>query len=180
MPSRRFCSLLLILVSTKLLPAADADWPQFRGPDGQGHSSAVGLPSSWSERENIVWKTPLPGRGWSSPVISGNEVWLTTAVESPISEEEKAERIKGTTNSQPLSVSGRLSLRAVCVDRRSGQVTANVELLTEDRPQPTHAMNSFASPTPVLAGGKLLATSALMEPPAWIRRQSKSSGPTVS
>ena len=105
--------------------------------------------------ESIVWKAPLPGRGWSSPVIAGEKIWLTTAVESPVSEEEKAERIKGTTNSQPLVVSGKLSLRAVCVDRRSGKIVADVELLTEDRPQPTHAMNSFASPTPVLAAGRL-------------------------
>jgi outer membrane protein assembly factor BamB len=155
MPRCSFVAIILSWVGAAVLCAADADWPQFRGPDGQGHASAIGLPSSWSEHENIVWKAPLPGRGWSSPVIAGNEIWLTAAIESPVSEDEKAERIKGTTNSQPLNVSGKLSLRAVCVDRRSGEITADVELLTEDRPQPTHAMNSFASPTPVLADGKL-------------------------
>jgi hypothetical protein len=147
----------LILCAAFSVAAADADWPQFRGPGGQGHAAALGLPSSWSEHENVVWKTQLPGRGWSSPVIAGNEIWMTTAVESPASEAERAERIKGTTNSQPLNVAGRLSLRAVSVDRRSGRLTADVELLTEDHPQPTHAMNSFASPTPVLAGGRLYA-----------------------
>jgi outer membrane protein assembly factor BamB len=150
-------TLVLLMVFASPALAAEAEWPQFRGPDGQGHSSAQGLPNSWNEHENIVWKAAIPGRGWSSPVIAGNDIWLTTAVESPISEAEKAERLKGTTNNQPLTLAGKLSLRAICVDKRSGQVTADVELLTEERPQPTHSMNSFASPTPVLADGKLYA-----------------------
>jgi len=154
MSHRLLTPLSCILLVTSAF-AADAEWPQFRGPGGQGHATAIGLPTSWSETENIVWKAALPGRGWSSPVIAGDEIWLTTALESPVSDAEKAERIKGTTNSQPLLVSGKLSLRAVCVDRRSGRVTADVELFTVERPQPTHTMNSFASPTPVLAGGRL-------------------------
>jgi outer membrane protein assembly factor BamB len=135
--------------------AAEAEWPQFRGPGGQGHATATNLPATWSEKENVAWKCPLPGKGWSSPVIAGNEIWLTAALESPLSEEEKAERLKGNTGNQPLSVSGQLSLRALCVDRTSGKLLHDVELLVEPRPQPTHAMNSFASPTPVIEEGKL-------------------------
>src|SRR5262245_25880483 len=134
MPCAR-CLLPVLLLCSPLLAADPNSWPQFRGPDGQGHADAVGLPASWNENENIVWKCPLPGRGWSSPVISGHEIWLTTAIESPVSEAEKAERIKGSTNSQPVSVSGRLSLRALCVNRQSGQLVHNVELLVEPRPQ---------------------------------------------
>jgi len=137
--------------------AADAipEWPQFRGPSGQGHAVAEGLPTSWSEDQHVVWKCLLPGKGWSSPVIAGNEIWLTTAVDSPISAEEKAERLKGTTNTQPLIVSGKLSLRAQCVDRTTGKLLHDIELLMEPRPQGTHATNSFASPTPVIEAGKL-------------------------
>jgi outer membrane protein assembly factor BamB len=144
-----------ILVFAASIVAAEPEWPQFRGPGGQGHATASSLPTSWSESENVAWKAPLPGRGWSSPVIAGNEIWLTTAIESPVSEQEKAERVKGTTNTQPLTVSGRLSMRAVCVDRRTGRIVHDVELLTEERPQPTHTMNGFASPTPVIEEGKL-------------------------
>ena len=144
-----------ILAFNLLFAAEPAEWPQFRGPGGQGHAGALGLPHSWSENENIVWKCPLPGRGWSSPVIHGNEIWLTTAVEAPISDDERAERLKGTTNNQPLNVAGKLSLRALCVDRPSGQLVHDIELLVEPRPQPTHATNTFASPTPVLEDGKL-------------------------
>jgi hypothetical protein len=61
--------------------ATAADWPQWRGPDGQGHAVATrDLPVTWSETENIAWKTPLPGRGWSSPVIDGKQIWMTTAI----------------------------------------------------------------------------------------------------
>lgn len=146
----------MLLVLPAAVIAADApEWPQFRGPAGQGHALAEKLPTRWSETENIAWKCSLPGKGWSSPVIAGNEIWLTTGIDSPISEEEKAERLKGTTNSQPLIVSGKLSLRAQCVDRTTGKLLADVELLVESKPQGTHATNSFASPSPVIEDGKL-------------------------
>ncbi len=59
--------------------ASPQDWPQFRGPGGQGHSSETGLVNAFSETKNVVWKTPVPGLGWSSPVVSGGKVWLTAA-----------------------------------------------------------------------------------------------------
>src|SRR5262245_21861424 len=108
-----------------------ADWPQFRGPDGQGHSPARGLPLRWSEKENVRWKTPVPGLGWSSPVIAGGQVWLTTA----------------TDQGQ--------SLRAVCLDAESGKLLRNVEVLHVKDPPKINAKNSYASPTPVLADGRL-------------------------
>lgn len=145
-----FCVLL-----AKMVVAGTPEWPQFRGPDGQGHAQARDLPVTWSENQNVAWKCLLPGRGWSSPVIAGNEIWLTAAIESPVSEAEKAERIKGSTNTQPVVVSGRLSMRALCVDRQRGTLLHDVELLVEPRPQATHATNTFASPTPVLEEGKL-------------------------
>ena len=64
---------------TSDLHGAVTDWPQFRGPDGQGHSSERGLPLEWSETKNVAWKVPVQGRGWSSPVVAGERVWLTTA-----------------------------------------------------------------------------------------------------
>src|SRR5678816_3492261 len=77
-------SLRIILLGIALLPALCAlgeDWPQFRGPGGEGHSTEKDLPLQWSESQNILWKTPVAGRGWSSPVVSGGRVWLTTAVD---------------------------------------------------------------------------------------------------
>lgn len=158
-----FRALLPILVvgflclskNTAYSQQPSAEWPQFRGPAGQGHATARNLPTSWSETEHVVWKCPLPGKGWSSPVLAGSQIWLTTAVDSPVTEEEKQERLKGTTNSQPLIISGKLSLRAQCVDRQTGQLLHDIELLVEPQPQGTHATNSFASPTPVIEDGRL-------------------------
>src|SRR5467141_1337392 len=55
------------------------DWPQFRGPSGDGHSHSTGLPLTWSEQEHVTWKTGIPGEGWSSPVVEGDQIWMQTA-----------------------------------------------------------------------------------------------------
>ncbi len=107
------------------------DWPEFRGPSGQGHSSERGLPLNWGETKNVKWKTAIPGKGWSSPVIKGDRIWLTTATDE-----------------------GR-SLRAVCVDLKTGAVLLNIELFRLKSSGPLHAKNSLASPTPVIEGDKV-------------------------
>src|SRR4030095_618121 len=71
---------LLTLLFASTLTLGAEDWPQFRGPGGEGHSAERGLPAVWSESQNILWKTPIPGLGWSSPVVANGRVWLTTAV----------------------------------------------------------------------------------------------------
>src|SRR5262249_47876408 len=108
-----------------------ADWPQFRGPDGQGHSSARGLPLRWNEKENVRWKTAIPGLGWSSPVIGDGRVWLTTATDDGH------------------------SLRAICVDADSGRLLRDIEVFRVKDPPPINPKNSYASPTPVLDDGRL-------------------------
>ena len=70
-----------VALSTSL---SAAEWPEWRGPGGQGHAQATGLPASWSETNNVAWKTELPGRAWSSPVIEGKTIWLTTAIETSV------------------------------------------------------------------------------------------------
>lgn len=107
------------------------DWPQFRGPTGQGLSDATGLPITWSEEQNVKWKTPIPGRGWSSPVILGGEIWMTTA------------NLKGT------------ELSVVCVNQESGKIIHYEKLFDVEAPQFAHAFNSYASPTPVIEPGRL-------------------------
>lgn len=113
-------------------------WPQWRGPDGQGHApQAQDLPVRWSETENVAWKTPLPGRGWSSPVLDEERIWLTTAVE-------------------PRDASSRaVSFHALCVERATGRLLHDVRVFTVDDPQPIHSLNSHASPSPVLADGRV-------------------------
>ena len=61
--------------------SAGDHWPEFRGPDGQGHTDAKGLPLTWSRSKHVTWRTPIHDRGWSSPVVWRNQVWVTTATE---------------------------------------------------------------------------------------------------
>ena len=108
------------------------EWPQFRGPTGQGHSSERGLPVEWSESRNIVWKTPVPGSGWSSPVVAGGRIWLTTAVKD-----------KGA------------SLRVLAFDAESGRVVVNTPVFRARHADPLNAKNTLASPTPIVDGNRV-------------------------
>src|SRR5205807_515114 len=78
-PAMRFPLAICLFFSLCFPLHADDTWPQFRGPSGSGISKATGLPTRWDEKTNIVWKTAIHGKGWSSPVILGNQIWLTTA-----------------------------------------------------------------------------------------------------
>ena len=139
------CSLVVAFVSSADAPAAE-NWPQFRGPTGQGHSVAQGLPLHWSETENVAWKTLIPDQGWSSPVIFGNQIWLTSAHASTVDETSRERRLQGSTNSQPLAVADNLTMYAICVDKRSGQLRHTIRLMAEPAPDPIHTLNTYASP----------------------------------
>jgi len=150
-----FRAWVVVLLACGAMARADS-WPQWRGPGGQGHApDARDLPVTWSETENVAWKTPLPGRGWSSPVIDGDRIWLTTAVETVITPEEKERRLAGNKFAKQLALSGPVVFRALCVDRTTGRLLHDVELFTAESPEPIHSLNSYASPSPVLADGRL-------------------------
>lgn len=135
--------------------ASAEDWWQFRGPTGQGHADGENTPIQWSESQNVAWRTSLPGDGWSSPLVSGNQIWMTYAVGEIAEGKERAERLAGTTNSQPLKVLKELRMRAICLDKSTGNMLHDVLLMSKDKPQPIHILNSQASPTPVLKNGRL-------------------------
>ena len=118
--------LLFLLVGLVI-----SDWPQFRGPTGQGTSDEQGLPLTWSETTNVRWKVAIPGKGWSSPVVQGDRIWLTTATEE-----------------------GK-SLRAISVDRNTGAIVQNVEVFRLKSAKLTNPKNSFASPTPIIEGDRV-------------------------
>lgn len=144
----------LLILSTA---AHAGNWPEWRGPSAQGHASAAGLPETWSETSNVAWKTALPGRGHSTPVMWGDQIWLTTALETAATADEAKKRLATNTGDQPLTVLGSVSLRAVCVDRSSGKILHDIELLNVKDPQWAHQLNSYASPSPVLEEGRLYA-----------------------
>lgn len=132
-----------------------ADWPQWRGPTGQGVDDFSIVPQEWSEDKNVSWKKEIPGRGHSSPVIVGDEIWVTTAHETLATEEEAEERLKANTGGQPLIVLSKVKIHAVCIDKDSGKILHDIELLTKENPQWVHKTNSYASPTPVIDNGRL-------------------------
>jgi outer membrane protein assembly factor BamB len=147
-------SSALLLLGALLANAAES-WPEFRGPTGQGHAAAAKLPTEWSETKNIQWKTPLPGKGWSSPVAADGVIWLTAAIDSPLTEEQKKEKLKSNTGDQPLNVAGHVDLYVLGIDQQTGKLLHQVKVLGVDDPQWIHTLNSYASPTPVLENGKL-------------------------
>ncbi|MYA07582.1 MAG: PQQ-binding-like beta-propeller repeat protein [Holophagales bacterium] len=122
-----------VALALAAVAAAQAgEWPQFRGPTGQGHAPDEAVPLTWSETDNVAWKTPVPGRGWSSPVIADGMVWLTTAV---------TDRETGT------------SLRLLSYDAESGDAVGDVEVFGIADTTLMNQKNSFASPTPVIDSG---------------------------
>lgn len=150
-----FRLLSLALVTGLLVGTASAEsWPQFRGPSGDGIAPAKNVPLKWGAEENIVWKTAIPGKGWSSPVLVGGKIWLTTAMVTLLSEEEKNERLKDAKPFQrnQSNLASTIELKAVEVDYETGKLLRTVDLFDVDDPLAVHLTNSYASPTPVAEG----------------------------
>lgn len=121
-------------------PAARADWPEFRGPWGDGYASApgdtklVGFPLQWSETNNVKWKTEIPFRGWSTPVVLGDQVWVTTATEDGH------------------------DFFAIGLDATTGKIRFNEKVFHSDNPESLGngaSMNCYATPSPVIEPGRV-------------------------
>jgi outer membrane protein assembly factor BamB len=124
---------VLVLVALASWPLR-AQWPQFRGPEGNGHAASRSLPLTWSEEQNVRWKTAIHGRAWSSPVILDGQVWLTTATED-----------------------GR-ELSAIAVDQETGRIVHDLKLFHVGTPQYAHPFNTYGSPTPAIEKGRVYVT----------------------
>lgn len=125
--------LFSVLLTTCLCPLTQAEnWPRFRGPTGQGISSEEDLPLTWSARKNIAWKTAIPGQGWSSPIVYGDRIFLTTATDQGA------------------------SCRVICVNRGNGEIVWNTEVHRQV-PGPKRRNNSYATSTPVTDGKRVYA-----------------------
>ena len=134
----------LVLCLTTMSLADDANWNQFRGPRGDGSSTEKELPVTFGEgSKEIVWKIPVPGRAWSSPVVWGKQIWLTNAPD-----------IQGNTQDR-IKLDKPMALSAVCVDLESGKVIHDRKLFEVSELQITHPTNTFASPTPFIEEGRV-------------------------
>lgn len=123
--------ILAVAILSASWSPAQGHWPDWRGPTGDGRSDATGLPLTWSETENVLWKTPIHDFGHSTPVVWGNQVWLTTA----------------TTDGR--------ALYAVCVDLETGAIVHDIEVFQPEEPQSKHPANSYATPSAVLEEGRV-------------------------
>lgn len=111
---------------------ARAEWTQFRGPANDGHVTAPGLPTDWSETNNVVWKTEIPFLGWSTPVVMNGQVWLTTATP------------EGN------------DFFAICLDAKTGKILFNEKLFHCDNPEPLgNKVNCYGTPSPTIEPGRV-------------------------
>src|SRR5262245_44474669 len=133
------CSFVLFVVIFAPVVTA-ADFPQFRGPAGDGHAAAHNLPSTWNDKTNVVWKTPIPGKGWSSPSLYQGRLYLTSAVL--------------VDEGNP---GGDLSLRTLAVNASDGTIEWNREVFLQSAATAPkiHSKNSHASPTPLVTSDRL-------------------------
>ena len=116
---------LLLLLS---FPLMAENWPRFRGPSADGIHELAELPTQWSEDKNVIWKSETPGKGHSSPVIWGDQIWMGTALNDGH------------------------DLHALCFNRK-GELLYNVKLFHVEKLEASNTLNSFASPTPVIEEG---------------------------
>jgi outer membrane protein assembly factor BamB len=126
------CIVASVFFSFNSLAGA-ADWPEFRGPTGDGHvAAAKSLPLEWSETKNVRWKTAVPHRGWSTPVVMDGQVWLTTATEDGH------------------------DFYAMCIDAETGKVLHNKLLFHNDNPEPLgNNVNCYAACSPAIEPGRV-------------------------
>ncbi len=147
--------LLSIVFILSIQNPETGNWPEYRGPSANGHSAAKGLPLSWSENQNVKWKVAIHGKGWSSPVVWGDQIWLTTA----------------TPDGREMFV--------LCIDRNTGKLLLDRKLFENPEPDPINDVNSYASPSPVIEEGRVYVhfgsygtacfdTKTIK--PVWIRR----------
>ncbi|TWU50534.1 outer membrane biogenesis protein BamB [Rubripirellula tenax] len=138
---------------------ADGSWPQFRGASGDGIVASQSVPTAFGEDQNVTWKTGLPGRAWSSPVIADGTIWVTTAVERAATDEERLEMMRASgieeKKMKQLAIAKAIELKLISVDLESGSVVSSTDLAVIEKPDAIHSLNSYASPTPVIDGDSL-------------------------
>ena len=123
--------ILLTAFTAIHVASSEEQWWQFRGPQGNGHTLSTGLPLEWDEKKNVVWKTSIHDRGWSSPVIWNDQIWMTTATKD------------GT------------KLFAVCVHKASGKILHDIHVFDVEIPMAITSDNTYATPTSVIEEGRV-------------------------
>lgn len=132
---------------------AQTHWPQFRGADSRGVADEAVLPERWSATENVAWKTDLPGRGWSSPIVWGDRVFVTTVVSTGQAEAPKKGLYFGGDRPQPPDAVHQW--KVFCLDLATGKVRWERQVREAKPETPIHLKSSYASETPVTDGERV-------------------------
>jgi outer membrane protein assembly factor BamB len=150
-----FSAASLLAPDSSLEAAPDSVWPQFRGPRASGVAEGEAPPSSWSATENVVWSVPVPGRGWSSPIVWGERLYLTAVVNEGEDVEPRKGLYFGGNRDEPPETEHRWVV--LCFETRKGRVLWE-KLAHRGRPAgPLHIKNTYASETPVSDGERVYA-----------------------
>ncbi|MEZ6147848.1 MAG: PQQ-binding-like beta-propeller repeat protein [Planctomycetaceae bacterium] len=152
--SLRVVCLLLIAAAGRPLLGAE-NWPQFRGPGARGVADGANLPDSWSTTENVRWKAEVPGRGWSSPIVWGDRIFLTTCINTGVTEEaKKGLYFGGNRDEKPTTVH---EWKVLCLSLSNGEQMWEHTVHEGVPEKPLHIKNSYASETPVTDGKHVYA-----------------------
>jgi len=155
LPIASLCLTWTLLGFAAYGAGASADWPQFRGPGSLGVATSSDLPDRWSNSENVGWKVELPGRGWSSPIVWGDRVFLTTVVsEGEVEDPKKGLYFGGERQEIPTSLHRWLVL---CLDLNSGREVWRQEACRGKPATQLHLKNTYASETPSTDGERVYA-----------------------
>ena len=142
--------LAWILVGSYLLDESFADWPQFRGPAGNGQIGELNHPVQWSMEQNLAWSRPIPGGGWASPIVVGERVFVTAAVDGnntkPLGFTGGVRNMRGKRPTQPLD------FKLICLSLKDGSVQWETSLVRKQPKYPIHPSNTYATESPTTDG----------------------------
>ena len=187
MKSHTILALLICLAAEGPSHAAatgDKNWPQFRGSDAAGVSTNANLPDRWSATENVAWKIDLPGRSWSSPIVWGGQVFLTTVVNLGESEAPKKGLYFG--GERPVPAKSEHHWKVLCLDLATGKLQWEKTVHQGPPPTPIHLKSSYGAETPVTDGERVYAlfgnvgvfTFTLQGQEVWSKRLDEPFSPT--
>ncbi|MBL8233644.1 MAG: PQQ-binding-like beta-propeller repeat protein, partial [Bryobacterales bacterium] len=138
------------------IPIFAADWPQWRGPTGDGISTETNVPIRWSSTENVAWKVPLPGLGSSTPVISGDRVFLTSQTgDGPF--EGRSRDFEGAATARRSGQNEKVRFLVHAFDRKTGKELWRHAMDADGGLQPVHVKHNLASPSCVTDGERVYA-----------------------
>ena len=152
-------ALALGIATTGSLAAGN--WPQWRGPDGSGISTEKNLPAEWNTNKNIKWKTPIDGRGHSSPIVWENRIFLTTAIEGDVVPGAKAPKHmlgdKEFVHPDSIGANKKHTFKVIALDRDSGKVLWQAVAFEGTPYDDRHRKSSYAASTPATDGKMVYA-----------------------